>query len=413
MSKRIHHWVIGLIGLSIAIAVNISQVPPSLQAPPKVTELRGVWLTNVASGVFYTPWGIDRALSQLAQLKFNTVYPVVWNRGNTFYPSSVAKKATGRDRNLLLQVLKLNQDVLAQIVKQGHRRGLRVIPWFEYGFMAPTNSALAKRHPDWLTVRRNASKISVEINQQPATNPKLAKVVVDPMLTKGVWLNPFHPEVQQFMLNMIVEVVTKYDVDGIQFDDHFGLPSDFGYDKFTIALYKQEHQGKNPPDNPLDALWLRWRADKLTSFMQQVYKAVKAVKPNCLVTLSPNPQEYAYRATLQDWQTWVKRGFVEELICQIYRNDKKTFLAELQQTALQTARQKIPVGIGILTGSMRSPVAIKQLQQQVQWVRDRGYSGVSFFYWESLWGYITPESPQERRNGFNSLFSTLKPPKKL
>ncbi len=394
-----------MIGLGIAIALNFAQVPP-IQAIP-TTELRGVWLTNVASSVLYTPWAINRAVSQLAKLKFNTIYPVVWNRGNTFYPSQVAKKVTGRDRDLSLQVLKLNQDVLAQIVKQGHRQGLRVIPWFEYGFMAPPNSALAKRHPDWLTARRHASKITVDVNQPKATNPK----VVDPMLTKGVWLNPFHPEVQQFMLNMIVEVVTKYDVDGVQFDDHFGLPSDFGYDRFTVALYQQEHQGKIPPNNPLDAQWLRWRADKLTNFMERVYKAVKAVKPECLVTLSPNPQDYAYRATLQDWQTWVNRGLVEELICQIYRNDRKSFIAELQQTALQAARKKIPVGIGILTGSVTNPVTLKQIGQQVQWVRDRGYSGVSFFYWESLWGYITPESPQERRNGFSSLFSASKPKK--
>lgn len=408
MDKRIYNWVICLIGLGIAIAINLAQVSP-IQAPPKVTELRGVWLTNVASAVLYTPWGIDRALRQLAQLKFNTVYPVVWNRGTTFYPSKVAKKVTGRDRNLSLQILKLNQDVLAQIVKKGHRQGLRVIPWFEYGFMAPANSAIAKRHPDWLTVRRNSSKISVEsVNQPTVNNPKLGKVV-DPMVTEGVWLNPFHLEVQQFMLNLIVEVVTKYDVDGIQFDDHFGLPSDFGYDRYTIAQYKQEHQGKNPPNDPLDAQWLRWRADKLTSFMQRVYQAVKAIKPNCLVTLSPNPQDYAYRATLQDWQTWVNQGLVEELICQIYRNDQKTFLSELQQPALQAARQKIPVGIGIITGSVSNPVAIKQIRQQVQLVRDRGYSGVSFFYWESLWGYITPESPQERRNGFTSLFSAPKP----
>lgn len=406
MDKRIYKWVICCIGLGIAIALNFAQVPP-IQAISKPTELRGVWLTNVASGVLYAPWGINRALSQLAKLKFNTVYPVVWNRGATFYPSLVAKKATGRDRDLSLQLLKLNQDVLAQIVKQGHRNGLRVIPWFEYGFMAPTNSQIAKRHPDWLTVRRNASKVSVDTNQLKATNPQ----VVDPMLTKGVWLNPFHPEVQQFMLNMIIEVVTKYDIDGIQFDDHFGLPSDFGYDRFTVAQYQKEHFGKNPPNNPQDAQWLRWRADKLTSFMERVYKQVKAVKPNCLVTLSPNPQDYAYRATLQDWSTWVNRGLIEELVCQIYRNDRQSFLTQLQQLPLLSARKKIPVSIGILTGSVANPVAIQQIEQQVQWVRDRGYSGVSFFYWESLWGYITPESPQERRNGFNALFSAARPKK--
>ena len=64
---------------------------------PVTTEIRGVWLTNVASGVFYIPWGIDRAINQLANLNFNTIYPVVWNRGYTFYKSPLAKKITGAD----------------------------------------------------------------------------------------------------------------------------------------------------------------------------------------------------------------------------------------------------------------------------------------------------------------------------
>lgn len=403
-----------LLCLGVAIALTCAQVPPSLSVSPKVKEIRGVWLTNVSSAVLYTPWGINRAINQLARLKFNTIYPVVWNRGATFYPSAVAKKVIGRDRDLWLQVLRLRQDSLAEIVKVSHLQGLRVIPWFEYGFMAPASSALVKRHPEWLTSRRDRTKVFQADENEPTlpktSNPKLEKVD-PPIVSQGVWLNPFHPKVQQFIRDLIVEVVTKYDIDGIQLDDHFGLPNEFGYDAFTIRLYQQEHQGKSPPSNPVDAEWLRWRADKLTKFMEQIYLAVKAVKPECLVTLSPNPQYYAYRATLQDWQRWVQLGLVEELICQVYRQSRQTFLAELQQSSLQVAEQKITVGIGILTGSLSNPISIEQIKSQVQLVRDRGYSGVSFFYWESLWGYIAPESPQERRDAFQALFSPPKPTK--
>ncbi|MEO3704788.1 family 10 glycosylhydrolase [Trichormus azollae] len=45
------------------------------------TEIRGVWLTNVASSLLFVPWGIHRATDQLASLNFNTIYPLVWNRG--------------------------------------------------------------------------------------------------------------------------------------------------------------------------------------------------------------------------------------------------------------------------------------------------------------------------------------------
>ncbi|MEY3221544.1 MAG: hypothetical protein RLZZ203_400, partial [Cyanobacteriota bacterium] len=69
------------------------------------TEIRGVWLTNVASGLFYIPWGIERAINQLAALNFNTIYPVVWNRGYTFYKSPLAKKITGLDSEPLLDLI--------------------------------------------------------------------------------------------------------------------------------------------------------------------------------------------------------------------------------------------------------------------------------------------------------------------
>ena len=170
--------------------------------------------------------------------------------------------------------------------------------------MAPVNSQLAHRHPDWLTQRRNGTKLLKEdLNPQDVSKSPNAtqNFLRNRVVSKGVWLNPLHPEVQQFILEVLVEVVTKYNVSGIQLDDHFSLPVEFGYDPFTLKLYQQEHQGKKPPSDYLDAEWMRWRANKLTDFMQRVFQAVKSIKPDSLVSLSPNPQYFAYTAYLQDW----------------------------------------------------------------------------------------------------------------
>ncbi|HEY9822916.1 MAG TPA: glycoside hydrolase family 10 protein [Candidatus Sericytochromatia bacterium] len=370
------------------------------------TELRGVWLTNVASPVLFMPWRVNRALHQLSELNFNTVYPVVWNRGHTFYPSAVAERVMGRAQDQVLEIVRMGQDVLAEIAKQGKKQGLRVIPWFEYGFMTPPNSELARRHPDWLTVRRDRTKTFKEVPDEQDGLKEAPKFIRQGLFNKQVWLNPLHPEVQKFILNMIVEVVTQYDVAGVQLDDHFGLPVELGYDPFTVRLYQKEHQGKRPPDNPWDSEWMRWRADKITDFMEQIFEAVKAVKPNAIVSLSPSPQGFAYRAYLQDWQTWVQQGLVEELILQVYQDDLNSFVTELSHPAIQMARRQIPVGVGILTGTWKRPINIAQIQRQVKAVRDRGFDGVSFFYWESLWGYIAPESPRKRRQAFQALFSS-------
>jgi uncharacterized lipoprotein YddW (UPF0748 family) len=351
------------------------------------------------------PWRVNRALHQLSELNFNTVYPVVWNRGHTFYPSAVAERVMGRAQDQVLEIVRMGQDVLAEIVKQGHKQKLRVIPWFEYGFMTPPHSELARRHPDWLTIRRDRTKTFKEVPDEQDGLKEAPKFIRQGLFNKQVWLNPLHPEVQKFILNLIVEVVSQYDVAGVQLDDHFGLPVELGYDPFTVKLYQKEHQGKRPPDNPWDSEWMRWRADKITDFMAQIFEAVKAVKPNAIVSLSPSPQGFAYRAYLQDWQTWVQQGLVEELILQVYQDDLNSFVTELSHPAIQMARRQIPVGVGILAGTWSRPINIAQIQRQVKAVRDRGFDGVSFFYWESLWGYIAPESPRKRRQAFQALFS--------
>lgn len=353
-------------------------------ANPNAEELRGVWLTNIDSDVLFSSQRLSDAVDKLAQLNFNTLYPTVWNNGYTLYPSEVAKQAIGieLDPEPGLQ----NRDMLKEVITQGHAEGMAVIPWFEFGFMAPADSELAKRHPDWLVQRLDGSKIWLEGG-----------------VLERVWLNPLHPEVQKLITDLVVEIVSKYDVDGIQFDDHFGYPSDFGYDEFTIELYQQEHNGKRPPDDHQNIDWIRWRADKITAYMKQVFPAVKAQKQQAIISLSPNPQEFSLEAYLLDWQTWERQGLIEELIVQVYRDDSQEFQQELETASVLAAKDHIPVGIGILAGIKPRPIPWSQIDNQLKIVRNQDFAGASFFFYESLWN-LAPESPSQRQEGWQNLF---------
>jgi uncharacterized lipoprotein YddW (UPF0748 family) len=354
-------------------------------------EIRGVWLTNIDSDVLFSQTKTTEAIATLATLNFNTLYPTVWNWGYTLYPSTVAEEVTGSllDPTEGLQ----GRDILAEISEQARERGMAVIPWFEFGFMAPADSELAKRHPEWLTQRRDGSTIWWEGD-----------------VHQRVWLNPLHPEVKQFITDLIVEIVSKYDVDGIQLDDHFGFPAEFGYDDLTVELYQQEHGGKMPPDNSQDEEWIRWRAAKITAYMQELFAAIKQSNPKVIVSLSPNPQDFSLNSFLLDWQKWEQMGLIEELVLQVYRRDRDSFRQELEQPEVIAARNHIPVGIGILTGLKGRPVLFDTIKQQVETTRDRDFGGVSFFFYESLW-HLAVESPQRRQAAFQSLFArTVKRP---
>ncbi|WP_245894863.1 glycoside hydrolase family 10 protein [Nostoc cycadae] len=364
---------------AVVLLNNFSPANAQISSSPR-QEIRGVWLTNNDFDIMKYQAKVQETMAQLRRLNFNTVYPVVWNDGYTKYPSAVAQQLgipfffKGAE----------GQDVIADIITQSRRQGLLAIPWFEFGFMVPLTSELASAHPNWLTQKQDGTQTSITAAGEVA------------------WFNPFHPEVQKFITDLVVEIITKYNADGIQFDDHTSLPVDFGYDSYTIKLYTDE-TGNPPPTNPQAQAWVQWRADKITAFMLKLNQAVKQIKPNAIISVSPNYYDFAYKFQLQDWLNWVRLGIVDELVMQVYRNDLEAFTSQITRPEIIETQQYIPTGIGIMAGLRNRPVSLPQIQSQVQAAQQRGLGAV-FFYYESLWDYA-PEPVAQRQAGFLAVFS--------
>jgi uncharacterized lipoprotein YddW (UPF0748 family) len=362
---------------------------PTQTAPNR--EVRGVWLTNIDSDILFSEANVESGVDRLAGLNFNTLYPVVWNGGYTLYPSAVGDRWLGRPKRLhpgenpAFEAAQGDRDMLQEVIDHGHEAGMAVIPWFEFGFMAPGNYDLRQQHPEWFTQRRDGSQDIVQ-GQETFT-----------------WLNPFHPQVQQLLLLLVEEVLETYAVDGIQFDDHLGLPVDMGYDPYTVALYQQEHGGAVPPEDENDPSWVRWRADKITEFVGNLHRLVKDRNPQAIVSISPNPYPFAYERYLQDWPTWEQQGYLEELVVQIYRDNLDRFAWELSKPSLEQARRRVTTSIGLLSGLKNRPTNGALLTEQLAATRDRAYAGVSYFFYETLW-VPGEESPEERQQGFQTGF---------
>lgn len=356
---------LGLFGVGWAIALLLGVVSGAIAADPLPTELRGIWLTNIDSEVLFSSRNVVQGLRRLHSLNFNTLYPTVWNGGYTLYPSPTAEAAFGVRQDPYPGFS--GRDMLGEILVEGHRHGMAVIPWYEFGLMAPAESELVQQHPDWITTRQDGDPIWMEGGRIPR-----------------VWLNPLHPQVQDFMVNLLTEAVERYPVDGIQLDDHFGIPVEFGYDALTVARYRADHDGADPPADPTEPEWVRWRANQITRLMRRLVAEVRAINPDCLISLSPNPRQFAFENYLQDWGTWERRGLVDELIVQVYRRDMERFIFEVERPEVQVARDYLPVGIGILAGLRGRITDMSLIEEQVEAVRDRQFAGVSFFFYETL-----------------------------
>lgn len=381
-------WVrIGLFLLSLSLVLRFWQAPT---LPVRASgQIQGVWLTNLGAALMYYTTRLDEVVGNLAQHQINTLYPAVWNRGYTLHPSQVARGAGGRRRDWLTDLpLVPSDNVLTELAYQSHRQGLRLIPWFEYGLMIPAHTAIAQAHPDWLTTNAAGATVPKPLTPQPGLPRFLQNVQLE--MTGGdlAWLNPMHPEVQQFLVDLITEVVQRYPVEGIQLDDHFGLPVELGYDAYTQGLYAEEHNGAAPPQNSHDPDWMAWRSHHLSNLMRRIHESVKAVRPEAIVSLSPNPPDFAYRNYLQDWSSWVDQGLVDEVIVQLYRPSLAALKTDLGSAALTRLKQKVRLAIGLYTGPFIPTKPLARLAEEVKAVQQASYQGVSFFCWETtLWAF--------------------------
>jgi uncharacterized lipoprotein YddW (UPF0748 family) len=330
----------------------------------KTVEIRGVWLTTTDSQVFHSQQNIAAAMNLLAETGFNVVFPVVWNKAMTLYPSSTMRQTFGIE----IDPAYIGRDPLAEMIVEARRVGLKIIPWFEYGFASSYNSnggLLLAKKPEWA-----------------------ARDYQGNLLTKNgfEWLNALNSEVQQFLLNLILEVVKNYDVDGVQGDDRLpALPSEGGYDPGTVELYRSSF-GRNPPNNFKDKQWLQWRADILTRFLALLYQEVKSVNPSLLVSMAPNIQNWAFQEYLQDTSAWMKQGLVDMIHPLIYRRDFNSYKRIIDQLVntqfTDMTLLKLAPGILMKVGSYQ--ISPDHLLQAIKYNRACGILGEVFFFYEGL-----------------------------
>lgn len=341
----------------------------------EITEVRAIWLTNVDSDILHSRANIEKGLQRLKSLGFNTIYPVVWQRGFTLYPSKIAQSFTGFSVMQNPSCFQ-NRDMLAEIIEIAKPLNLRVIPWFEYGLMAPPNSFLAQRHQHLLTldIRQNQIRLKSHDKNKPDVQ---------------VWLNPCQLKVQEFIVNLIADVAERYEIDGIQLDDHFGFPSELGYDLFTQHLYKTEQKVNFVPLNHQDPNWIDWATIKTTELLEKISHAVKSKRSDCSISISPNPLAFSKKYYSASWESWVKKGLAEEIILQVYRDNLLSFMAEISKQEIAEAKKYVPVSIGILSGLKNKPVSLNLIKEQIRQTRATKFAGVSFFFYETFFNELT------------------------
>jgi len=324
---------------------------------------KAIWVTTTASKVLNSRENIKKMVLNCKNAGINNIFIVVYNNAGTTYPSDIMKNLIGRP----IKTEFIGRDPLRECIEEGKLMGLKIHAWFEYGFASSYSAAggpIIAAKPHWAAKDKNGNL--------------LVKNGFD-------WLNGFHPEVQQFMIDLFKEVLINYDIDGVQGDDRIpAMPTTGSYDNYTVSLYQSENNGAYPSDNPIDPIWLKWRSNKLMSFLKKLRDEIKRIKPYIYFSISPSPYPWGYNEYLQDWPSWVRNGYVDAILPQCYRRDIQSYESVLKEQIKYHQNSKIPMYPGVLLRIGTYIATPNLLTDMIQTNRNNHILGESFFFYEGL-----------------------------
>ncbi|QDL11732.1 glycoside hydrolase family 10 protein [Brasilonema sennae CENA114] len=333
-------------------------------------EIRAMWLdrgTIIRAG---SEQRLAEIFDRIAQAGINTIFFETVNAGYTIYPSKIAPQ-----ENPLVR----NWDPLASAVKLAHERGIELHAWVW------TFAAGNERHNRLLNINPNYPGPVLAAHPDWAGYDNRGQMI--PSGQTKPFFDPANPQVRQYLLSLYEEIVSRYDVDGLQLDYiryPFQDPSanrTYGYGKAAREQFQQltgtDPAKISPRQQQLWQKWTEFRTQQIDSFVAQVSQ-LRQKRPNLILSAAvfPLPEQERIQKLQQHWEVWARRGDIDLIVPMTYAQDTPRF-ERLAQPWITTATQ---LGSSLLVPGIR----LLSLQtvgafDQIQLVRDLPVAGYALF----------------------------------
>jgi uncharacterized lipoprotein YddW (UPF0748 family) len=339
-----------------------------LFAMEPLPEIRGIWLSRdaVASG----RTAMRAEFERIREAGYNVVFVNNWFKGGMIYESDVLESYGG-----IRQLSEYSgRDPLQEAIEEGHRLGLEIHAWFEYGlwnwlsYDSTDVGPVLENRRDWIMRDREGRLFSIMSGS-----------------IYQFWMDPAHPDVVTFMTEIFAECTRLYpDLDGIQTDRIRYPGTNFSFSQVSRNAYMDETGGSDPLTlSESDPEWedfIAWRERKTSDVAKAIYEAVKNENPSCLVSAAVVPP-YMLSGSgdkLQDWPTWAREGSVDLLCPMLYglHPDISSWL----NRCLDEFNSPLRFAPGFDIGS----VTLSTLASTVSAIRKQGMAGAVTWYYGDL-----------------------------
>jgi uncharacterized lipoprotein YddW (UPF0748 family) len=338
-------------------------------------EARGVWMSrfeytndSTRTDPEQSKQRIREVFEQARRAKFNMIIFQVRGNGDAFYKSAHepwSQRLTGS----------LGQDPgwdpLQFAIDEAHRLGLELHAWLNTfpiwrGKTSPPEStprSMYLEHPEWLVCDKDGKPM--------------------PLSDHYVNISPGVPAARQHVLNVVMDIVEKYDVDGIHFD-YIRYPEEsttrgYSHDSISVARFNSIE------GNPKRLAWDHWQREQINQFVADAYNGIMQRKPWVKMSASVIGKYRgtgwtAYHAVYQDPRNWMELGKIDFIVPMVYwqrEHPTHPFIPLITEWHDRVAydRHVVPG----LSAGLQQRFGWEELSAEIEAVRKRGLPGVVFF----------------------------------
>ena len=262
---------------------------------------------------------IDRVLMFAEENNYNHLFVQIRGRGDAYYNSRLVPRT-----HLLKDT---DFDPLQYILKKSKGTSIKIHAWLNVYYLwsyyeKPTqDNHILLNHPEWLDTKVPDQMDVVEVLKNMKKDRKING--------EGFYLAPTHPEVEAHLQNVITELLQNYNLDGIHFDyiryhalgwgmNPTGLKFFLNYSIGMPGLPALEVKQKPSFDD--------YKRSAITKFLNKASMRIKAYQPECVISAAVKPNLFnAINTFGQEWDVWLKRGYIDWAVPMNYSNENRTF----------------------------------------------------------------------------------------
>jgi uncharacterized lipoprotein YddW (UPF0748 family) len=321
-----------------------------LSFPSKKDEFRALWCHS-AFGI--PGWDWDKAIENVKKHGFNAIVPNMLWGGLAYYSSDVLPVA---------EDVKTQGDQIAKCLEACRKHGVQMHVW-------KVNWNLANAPQEFVEKMRNEGKL-----QRDRQGNELK------------WLCPSNSENYKLELESMLEIVKKYDVDGIHFD-YIRYPDS---NACFCQNCKEEFEKsvgvkvENWPDDVFSSAYadkfIKWRSDQITRLVRDVSEQARKINPKVKISAAVfNDYPACIRNVGQDWKLWIDSGYLDFVCPMDYTDDNDRF-TNMVTNQKAVVNGLVPLYPGI--GASAPGLSPDQVAMQAHVARTLGVDGFIIFNYD-------------------------------